>query len=144
MRTLIAFSTKSGASRECAEILASKIDESVMYDLNGGTPNIDDYDVVIIGTGIRIGGAYKPFKKFIKENENALLKKKIAFFTSNLLTKTFPEIVEKNIPLSLQENAICMRTFGGRPLIGGKKDQKWLLRDEVDAFVQEINNASQI
>jgi menaquinone-dependent protoporphyrinogen oxidase len=139
MRTLIAYSTKSGASRECAESLASEIEGCKICDLKETTPDITEFDIVILGSGIRFGGAYKPFKKFLKENADALLKKKIAFFVSNVVTENFQKIIEKNIPEELRSAAFCIRTFGGRAPIGkAKNDPNWMLKDEVDAFVRAV------
>jgi menaquinone-dependent protoporphyrinogen IX oxidase len=140
MRTLIAYATKSGASRECAEILAAEIGGCAVCDLSENVPNVDDFDTVVIGTGIRIGKAYKPFRKFLDENEDKLLTKRIAFFTCNVVTKDFEKAAAGNIPEKLRDAAFLIRSFGGKPVIGGKKDQKWMLRDEVIAFAGAVRD----
>ncbi|MBU4032674.1 MAG: hypothetical protein KKH41_09375 [Candidatus Thermoplasmatota archaeon] len=43
-------------------------------------PNLDRYDAVIIGSGVRIGRWYGPAKKFLKRKE--LAQKKIALFVA--------------------------------------------------------------
>jgi menaquinone-dependent protoporphyrinogen oxidase len=138
MSILIAYATKGGATKECAELLAAEIGDCTICDLKEGAPNVDDLDIVILGSGIRIGKAYKPFGKFIDENTDALLTKKIAFFFSNKLVNEFSEVVKKNIPQRLKDTAFIVKTFGGRPVFGGKKDQNWMLRDEVIAFADVV------
>ena len=139
MRTLILYSTKSGACRECAEMLAREIKDTTVFDLKEKVPDITEFDIVIMGSGIRMGGAYKPFKKFLKENENILLKKDIAFFITNMQTDKFEKIIENNIPEKLRGAAFCIKTFGGKVPFGGKKDDReWMLMDEVNAFVRAV------
>jgi len=138
-RILIAYSTKSGAARECAELLAAEIGDCIICDLKERTPEMTDTDIVILGSGIRMGRAYKPFRKFIQDNEGALLTKKIAFFISNMQTEDLQKIIGKNVPERLRDAAFCVRTFGGRAPFGKKKnDPNWMLKDEVDAFVSAV------
>ncbi|MCL2143557.1 MAG: flavodoxin domain-containing protein [Methanomassiliicoccaceae archaeon] len=142
MRTLIAYSTKGGACRECAEVLASRIPDATIYDLNDGAPDLNDFDIVIAGSGIRMGGAYRPFRKFLKENADALLAKKVAFFISNAQTEKADKIIEKNIPADLRNTAFIMRTFGGRAPFGKNKgDPDWMLTDAVEEFANVVNDA---
>jgi menaquinone-dependent protoporphyrinogen oxidase len=138
MRTLIAYATRSGASRECAELLASEIGDCEICDLDATVPNVADFDTVVVGTGIRVGRAYKPFKKFVNDNADALMAKNISFFLCCLVMKEFNKAVAANIPEALRNAAFRVSAFGGKPLIGGKKDQKWMLKDEVSAFAKAV------
>ncbi|MDR0778152.1 MAG: flavodoxin domain-containing protein [Methanomassiliicoccaceae archaeon] len=138
MRTVVAYVTKGGGSKECAEMLAAEIGDCVLCDLNEKTPNIDEYDTVVIGSGIRMGGAYKPFKKFLSENADALLKKNIAIFVCNVETEKYMKFVEKAVPENIRKAAFRISTFGGKPPFGGKKDTVWMLRDEVSEFAKAV------
>jgi menaquinone-dependent protoporphyrinogen oxidase len=138
MRTLIAYATRSGASRECAEILASGIVNCVLCDLNEATPDIAEYDTVVIGSGIRMGKTYPPFKKFIEDNEDILLTKNIAFFVCNVQTGKYMKFVENGIPERLRNAAFRISAFGGKPPLGGKKKHNWMLRDEIIAFTKAV------
>ncbi|MCL2606989.1 MAG: hypothetical protein FWD92_00290 [Methanomassiliicoccaceae archaeon] len=142
MRVLIAYSTKGGAARECAEILSAEIGDCTVCDLNDKTPNVADYDMVIMGSGIRMGGAYKPFKKFIEKNSSALMSKKIAFFICNKQTGKYRTFVDKNIPDELRNAAICIDTFGGKPPFGKVTDQSWMLKQEIEAFARIIKGSA--
>jgi len=135
---LIAYATKGGAAKECAESLAKEIGECTLCDLEKSTPNLADFDTVILGTGVRIGGVYKPFKKFIDADLNELLKKKTALFFCCVVMKEFEKMVTKNIPADLKNAAFRIGAFGGKPVFGGKKAQNWMLRDEVTAFANAV------
>ena len=142
MRTLIAYSTKSGASRECSEMLAERIGGCDICDLGERTPDIKRYDLIIAGSGIRMGGAYKPFKKFLKDNAFSLLQKRAAYFICNKETENSPKYIEKNIPEDLRRAAVSIRTFGGKAPFGKGKDQSWMLIEEVNAFVSEVKETT--
>jgi menaquinone-dependent protoporphyrinogen oxidase len=138
MKILIAYATKSGATKECAEVLASEIVDCKLCDLDVTTPNVDDFDIVVIGTGIRMGSPYKPFKKFLDDNADKLLAKKIAFFLCCTRMKAFDKMAKDAIPDKLRNAAFLVGAFGGKPVIGGKKDQNWMLRDEISKFANAV------
>lgn len=52
MRTIIVYATKSGASRECAELLATKLTDCYICDLSKQVPDIKSYNTVILGSGV--------------------------------------------------------------------------------------------
>jgi menaquinone-dependent protoporphyrinogen IX oxidase len=139
MKTLIVYSTKSGAARECAKVLAAKIENSTLCDLDEKTPNIKDYDVVIAGSGIRYGKAYKPFGAFLEGNADVLLLKKTAFFICGKTINKSQENIEKNIPGNLRKAAICLKMFNGKPPVGKVSNESWMSVDEIDAFAQAVN-----
>ena len=61
---MIGYATKSGAARECAELLKQKLAECDMIDMERNSVNPAEYDIVIIGSGVRMGKLYKPVRKF--------------------------------------------------------------------------------
>jgi len=134
MRTLIAYSTKGGAAKECAEALADEIGGCEICDLGENSPNIGEFDIVVLGTGVRMGGAYKPFKRFIDANAKELLTKNIAFFFCCVVMKEFDKMISKNVPAELRNAAFRIGAFGGKPPFGGKKAKDWMLKDELSAF----------
>ena len=137
---LIAYATKGGAAKECAELLAKEIGNCTLCDLDAGSPDISDFDTVILGTGVRIGGVYKPYKKFIDANLNELMKKKTALFFCCIVMKEFDKMVSKNIPAELRNAAFRVSAFGGKPVFGGKKNNTWMLKDEVTAFANAVKD----
>lgn len=57
---------KSGASKECASILAKKLKDCEICNLKKTTPDITNFDMLIIGTGVRMEKIYKPVFHFLK------------------------------------------------------------------------------
>ncbi len=138
MKTLIVYTTKSGASRDCAELLASKINNCFICDLSKQVPDIGSFDMVILGSGVRMGKIYKPMKNFIENNMQVLLVKKTAFFLCNAYPDTWKKTVEKNIPKDLSDRAICIEPLGGIPLFTSPKNGNWILSEHVDRLVQAV------
>ena len=138
MRTLILYSTKSGASRECAELLATKIADCSICDIAKNTPDIGGYDTLIVGSGVRMGKLYKPAKNFIDKNIDMLLSKNTAFYLCNSYSDTLQKVIENNIPKKLIDTAICIKSFGGKPPFTSPKNQDWILMDNINALVQAV------
>jgi menaquinone-dependent protoporphyrinogen oxidase len=139
MKSLIVYSTKSGASRECAELLATRIKNCSIFDLSKQVPSLESFDILIMGSGVRMGKIYKPMKNFLEKNAKALLSKKTAFFLCNAYPDTFQKVIEKNIPKELVDNAVCIEAFGGIPPFTVPKNRDWILLDHVDHLIQSID-----
>jgi len=138
MRALILYSTKSGASRECAELLATKIMDCSICDISKSTPDIESFDTLIVGSGVRMGKIYKPAKKFINKNIDVLLSKNIAFYLCKSNPDTLQKAIDDNIPKKLIDGAICIKSLGGKPPFTSPKNQDWILMDNVNALVQVV------
>ena len=138
MKTIILYATKSGAARECADILAARIKDSSVCDLSKETPDIDAADMLIIGSGVRMGRVYKPVRKYIEKNLDKLLTKKTALYLCNGEPETYNKAVEKNIPAQLISQSLCVMSFGGKPPFTTPKSQDWILKENMDAFVQAV------
>jgi menaquinone-dependent protoporphyrinogen oxidase len=139
MRTIILYSTKSGGARDYAEMLASLISDSKVYDLDKKVPDLKDFDLVIAGSGIRMGKAYKPFRSFLKDNSKVLLTKKTAFFLCGMTLDKEQENFEKNIPGELRKAAVCVSMFAGKQPIGKPPDQNWMSVDRMNDFAHTVN-----
>ena len=61
MKILIAYSSKSGTVRECAEELSKKLstNEVTLADLDTATPDVSGFDIVITGGYVRMGKVSK-------------------------------------------------------------------------------------
>lgn len=110
MKALIAYATKTGASRRCARHLAKLLGADVA-DLAADKPDLSTYDTVVVGGGIRAGALNKDAKNFITQNTDALAQKKLGFFTCNasglddyLNTQNFGPLLDK---------AVVRASFGG-------------------------------
>ena len=138
MKTLIAYATKSGASRECAELLAAKLKDCSLVDLSKQVPGMAGYDMVILGSGVRMGNIYKPMKSFIERNRDALLTKKIAIYLCHSYSNTLQKAIEKNIPKELTDRCLCIESLGGIPPFTSPKNRDWIISEHVDRLVQAV------
>ncbi len=141
MNILIGYATKSGAAKTCAELLEKEFPGCTVCDLGKEIPDINDFDIVIIGSGVRMGKIYKPVKNFIKSNITLLLSKNTAFYLCNAYPDTTKKAIEKNFPGKLVISAICIEAFGGKvPFSTDTVNQTWINKDNIAAFVQFIKN----
>lgn len=74
MQTLILYATKSGASRECAALLAEQIGSRAVCDLARAPPDPGRLDAIVLGSGVRMGAIYRPAAKFIRNHRVAASK----------------------------------------------------------------------
>lgn len=140
MSTLILYSTKSGASQECAELLANKITDCVVCDIKNSTLEIESFDTIIIGSGVRMGKLYKPVISFIRENTTLLLSKQFAIYLCNAYPNTFQKAIEKNIPQELIKHSVCIKSFGGKPPFTSPQNSDWIIKVNIDTFVNEVSH----
>lgn len=72
VKTLIAYASKTGTARSCAERLAAYFPDCVLADLMQTSPNPAAYDIVIIGGGVRFWlPAQGRFKVYSNQPEHA-------------------------------------------------------------------------
>jgi menaquinone-dependent protoporphyrinogen oxidase len=85
MSTAIFYKSKYGAAKECAERISSSLSQpSSLYDLNDKhTPDLNQYNLIILGYSIYVGRADKKVSRFIKNNHNILMKKNFGVFVSS-------------------------------------------------------------
>ena len=114
MRIAIIYATKSGTTRECAEILAEQLhrhDVSV-FDVSKA-PDLEQYDVIVLGFSIRMGRAIKSARRFMKENADILVRKRASYFLCCGFIDCFDEYAKKAIPQKLLAAASDVSCFGG-------------------------------
>jgi len=139
---LVLYATKTGATEQCIKVLTEEISNCTICNIDGEKPNIQDFDRIILGAGVRDGKIYKPIRDFIKKNHNELLKKRMGYFFCNEKQKETEEIIERNIPIDLKEAAICIASFGGYKAYAAPKegsDQlKGIFIDRIKAFSEKF------
>ena len=114
MKILIAYATKSGTTRICAEKLAQLLpqhqvtlaDLSISPDLSPA-----DFDFTVVGGPIRMGKLHKAAKKFIESN--TFCPQKYAFFICNGVNENTEEYFKKNFPAPMLESALVYTSLGG-------------------------------
>lgn len=117
MHTLIAYSTKHGATKVCAESIAKCLPgTSDLKDLDASLEvDLAPYDAVIIGTSVYMSKPRKPAKQFAKRNEAALLEKKLGLFLCCIqdIDKNVREQFSVAYPKALLDHAVAMEQLGG-------------------------------
>ena len=115
MKILVAYSSKSGTTRECAEKLVSLLPKDLvtLANIETDAPSLDEFDIVIVGGHVRMGKMCKPFRKFIADNEALINKKPHAFFICAGLVESTEYYFEKAVPRHLLNSSISNMCFGG-------------------------------
>jgi len=110
MKIAIIYVSKHGTTEKVAVSIAEKLGESNEVELfpltKNATPNISDFEMVILGSSIYAGQASKKLKTFCKKNEQVLLQKKTGLFVCGMepnrakrqkeLEDAFPDVLSKN------------------------------------------------
>ncbi|HII85834.1 TPA: hypothetical protein HA273_04550 [Candidatus Bathyarchaeota archaeon] len=81
-RTLVAYSSKGGATKETSQIIASVLREGYKFevdlvDLRKNSVGLEGYVNVVVGAGVRGGNVYGEALDFLKQDFG---EKKLAFF----------------------------------------------------------------
>jgi menaquinone-dependent protoporphyrinogen IX oxidase len=135
-KTLVAYSSKSGATEQVAAIVAEVLKEKsglevVLVNLRKDTLKIAQYENVVVGAGVRAGKVYSEVLDFLKQDFS---NKKVAFFVccggagdpekyDESCTKYVADVLA-NYP---KLKTVATEAFGGRMKMLGKT-----LFDNVD------------
>ena len=81
-KTLIAYTSKSGATEQVARIIEEVLKEKPEFDvelanLRKDSPNIAQYENIVVGAGVRAGKVYSEALDFLNQDFS---NKKVAFF----------------------------------------------------------------
>lgn len=143
MALLILYATKTGATEQCAKLLSEEIADSTICNIDINKPNIEEFDRIILGAGVRDGKIYKPIRDFIKKNQNELLNKSMGYFICNEKPKKTEEIIDQNFSEDLKKAAVCIASFGGyKAYAAPNKDDdqlKGIFVQEIKAFSEKFN-----
>ncbi|WP_438491475.1 flavodoxin domain-containing protein [Paenibacillus sp. IHBB 3054] len=142
MSLVVLYATKSGATEQCAKILSEELSHCTLCNIDSGKPNLEEFDSVILGAGVRDGKLYKPIRDFIKKNQTELLKKRVGYYICNEKPKKTEEIIEANFPEELKKAAVCIESFGGYKAYAAPKegtDQlKGIFVDRIKGFSEKF------
>ena len=116
MNILIAYATYGGVTRRCADMLAAHLEEHHNVTLadvkKENIPSPDGFDVIVLGSAIRMENMNRKIKKYVKENLNYLNEKPCAVYFCCGLTKLFGEYSETLLPRHF-EPSLGFHLFGG-------------------------------
>lgn len=153
-KILIVYASKSGTTEKCAYRLAKELKLVDVVNLSSNN-NIDlsNYQTIIIGGYIRMGLLSKKVKRFIKENEDILKNKNVAYFICCGFIENKEKYFKNNINSYMLDNSIIYDSFGGElnikkcsmfdkmivKKISDNKDIK-LFQDSINFFVNKVND----
>ena len=121
MNTLIIYASKTGTTEKCADQINKQLKNSKMVNILDQNEDINRYDLIVIGTPIRMGMIDKRIKKFLISNIESLKSKKVAYFICCGFNENWKSYYEQNIPKDLLDTAIIYDTFGGEMNIQKQK-----------------------
>ena len=124
-KILIAYFTKGGASEEYAKVIAEtlKIKGNMIETCNlaNKTPDIADFETVIIGTGVRMYRVYSRWKKVLKQK--SIKEKHLYLFLSSGMAAEEPDkAVEKFLNPLVEKFNLKADSLVSFP---GKMPEKW-------------------
>lgn len=116
MRILIAYASKTGSVTSCVERLKASLKglDVTLADLDREAPGLDGYDTVITGASVRFGRLLPAERKFLKENKDALLQKRLYLFLCCGIAHEYEYYREVVFPREIRDAAIERVYFGGR------------------------------
>lgn len=114
MKTAICYATKTGTTKECAELLKKQIPSAVLCNIESDKITLDNYDCIIVGGSIRMGKLHKAAAKFIADNKSTLMNKKCAFFICCGFPDQAESFLVQNIDKELLAHSVCAASFGGK------------------------------
>ena len=157
MKTLIAYSSKTGVVEKCARMLAEKLPGAEICDLHRGAKNPSDYDCIAVGGSIRAGALSPETALFLDQCRDALLQKRLGLFLCCGADDQAEESFARNVAPELLAHAAVHASFGGELNPEGAHGlEKWMMKfmrksaekegksmhlfpERMDAFVAALN-----
>ena len=113
LNTLIIYASKTGTTEKCANQINKQLTNSKMINILNQNEDINRYDLIVIGTPIRMGMIDRRIKSFLVNNIEILKSKKVAYFICCGFSENWKSYYEQNIPKDLLDSAYIYDTFGG-------------------------------
>ena len=148
MKIIIAYSSKSGTVKECAEDLATKLapNDVTLADLEAESLDVTAFDIAVIGGYVRMGKISKKMAKFVDDNKALLKETMHAFFICCGLPESTEYYFEKAIPRELLNSSIANVCFGGDLRVNRQKGfdkfmAKMILREiKTNNIAEDMND----
>ena len=155
-KALIVYGTRYGAtastSEEIANVLCQEgLDVKVVNLKEDKINDITEYELVIVGSGIKIGKWTKGPEKFLKKFQKELAKNKVALFVCCGSTQPLDEKEDKTTSIEnartkyLEEKAaqynlqpVALGLFGG---VYNFNKMSWFFRKSMSAFKPKLEEA---
>jgi len=115
MKVLVIYSTKTGSSKLCAQMLKERLENSFevsVYDIENTPPAPDLFDIAVIGGSVRMTKISKKLKNYLKEHANTLNKMHTALFLCCGFPENFDDYVAMQFPKTVMPS-LGIHCFGG-------------------------------
>ena len=115
MKILIAYASKNGSTALCVERLVNGLDglDVTVANLAEQAPNAAEFDMVIVGAGVHHHRFPAPVTRFLREQKDILLSKKLGLFLLCGIAEEQVYYMEKLFDDELREHAFELSFFGG-------------------------------
>ena len=146
-KTLVAYASKGGATQETAQIISEILRQKHGFmvdlsDLRKNSVNVEDYEYVVVGGGVRGGKVYGEALKFLRQDFGS---KKVAFFVccgdagdpekhEDVCKKYLSKILSHYPNLK----PIATEAFGGRMKILGKTVFDHVDKDKISIWAETL------
>ena len=115
MKILIIYATKNGVAKKSAELLSdelSQTNEISLYDINDAPPAPNAFDVIVLGSSVRMTKINKKLKAYLKEHIDTISSMPSAFFFCCGIIRDFEDYVATELPPKIQF-CLGIECFGG-------------------------------
>lgn len=115
MKLLIAYASKSGTTKQAAELLASMLPnhETTLADLATETPDPSGFDYVVLGSPVRFSRAHRAVRKYLKVYGKVLSFVPHTLFLCCAFAEQFEYYYERIFSAELRDSAEEGLYFGG-------------------------------
>ncbi len=118
MKALILYASKTGASEDVAQYIASKFENSKIVNLSNSNnlPNLNSYDKIIVGSGVYFSKIHADLKSFLCSHLDELENKDFGVFfcCGSTDEKKRKSVMTKNFCPQLQNSALAIACVGGK------------------------------
>lgn len=115
MRAILIYTTKHGTTLKVANTIrhSSKHNISLNNLKKNSKPNLKNIDLVIIGSSLHAGSISRKMKRYLKNNEDLLLSKKVAIYLCGMQEGKTEEQFSSNFSEKLRNHAFAITFVGG-------------------------------
>ncbi len=144
MKTLIVYMTHHGTTRKVVERLAEGFGslQTTVFNLEKNhSPDLTDFQTIIIGGSIHMGQIQAGVKRFCEENKDELLTKQLGLFLCFMNRDLGQEEFENAYPKELRNHAKAHGLFGGELLF---EKMNFIEKFIVKMVSKESNSRSEL
>lgn len=118
MNTLFLYSSKYGATKDCAQRIADRLQgakDLINLDIDGRDVSLSTYDTVVLGCSVYMGKPRKAAIRFARQQKDALLQKRLGLYLCCIqdIEKNVLQQLELAYPAALRKHAAAMEQLGG-------------------------------